>query len=736
MATRRAIRVARATAVLAVMTSAVTLGTASVTAVAGAAGSGAGSPPGAAAPAAGARAASALPAALTVAGPVTLEFSATTSDTQGCTGPCVEGMAVADFSSYSETASGKLSGTVNFAVDNGAVPANSGVVTESSDSFNASGDFTMEVSNTCGYLSGSGTEVAQGGTTPGTASVYGLSVIKNPAGKPDLQLDWTMPTPPVENTLITQTTTPCTLAPYAGAEDVAAHDLGLNHSFGFVTGWTINPDWTAAKGGTLATKTISGSAPQPTTTQANTGTATATVNFKLITKPAKLEITSPPDQSTIALTDPKYVTPQAGPDERAPKDRTLTVAGLSKCPGPVTVAGVSVPVSGEAWQAKVPVSGLGLGQVTLEAKAAGCGHVSSTVTLINLEITSPGENASLPITDAPAMPDLKAEADVAGYPGDTSQVSFDWTLDTRGETVTKDGNTGDWQDYSQPVANGSTTGSENWEPSYDNVVGGVGRLVVTASLPGVLDNPVTSDPRWINIPGTNPAPATAKKFVDTADPQYASTIRHIICIESDWQQFNPNADPRQPPVDNIPADFKPNPGPWQPLFGDPADIGIGQLDPAVLASPDQYWDWKANLLGAIDVFHDKLAQARQWASSEQARVDKRLTRILDAANSNRKAMGLQPIHKNPVTVPQLDDEQIRLQAIRLYNGGKEFHFNTDYTLARNNIDVVQTGDGKWVEGPAGYWGRAPGDLHDPVPWIELAKRYQDYVKKVLACKNS
>ena len=36
------------------------------------------------------------------------------------------------------------------------------------------------------------------------------------------------------------------------------------------------------------------------------------------------------------------------------------------------------------------------------------------------------------------------------------------------------------------------------------IVGGIRRLQVQASLPGVTGNPVATLPRWINIPGTNP----------------------------------------------------------------------------------------------------------------------------------------------------------------------------------------------------------------------------------------
>jgi hypothetical protein len=155
-----------------------------------------------------------------------------------------------------------------------------------------------------------------------------------------------------------------------------------------------------------------------------------------------------------------------------------------------------------------------LGQLTLTASDATT-TFQQTNTLIDIEITSPTENQPEAITAAPAMPPLNATLTVPGYPGATFGVSFDWALDVRGETVSRPGT---WTGYSQTTT-GSTTGTgQAWKPTYDHIAGGVARLSVTADLPGVLDNPVTSEPRWFNIPGTKPTAATAKAYVDQANP--------------------------------------------------------------------------------------------------------------------------------------------------------------------------------------------------------------------------
>jgi hypothetical protein len=446
------------------------------------------------------------------------------------------------------------------------------------------------------------------------------------------------------------------------------------------------------------------------------GAYTYSASGTLTVKPAAsdLQITSPPDTAVIAVTDPAYLTPQPGPAERAPTHRHLKVSGTATCPGPVTISGVSAPVSGGVWHAEIPVSKVG--PMTLTATAKDCRQAVATVTLISLDITSPAENARLPITAAPAMPALDATARVTGYPGDTSGTPFDWTLKALGLQVTRAGTPGhwtpNWAGYEQTAATGSTTGTgEAWQPSYSHIIGGIGRLTVSASLPGVLDNPVTSDPRWIGLPGTNPPAPTAKAFVNQADPQYADTIRHIVCAESRWYQFNADSfhpeNNGQPKIPGVPADWSPNPGIKQPLFGPPAGIGISQLDPAKLTSPDEYWNWQVNLRDGITLFHAKLALARQLVTAEQKRLADRLQRALNKVKLPRQNKNLPPLQMTVITVPPLTDQQVLLQTIRLYNGGNEFHFNADYVVTSDNLNVKLIGTSAWVEDPAGSWAPHP-----------------------------
>lgn len=467
-------------------------------------------------------------------------------------------------------------------------------------------------------------------------------------------------------------------------------------------------------------------------------TATATGTLTIIT--SSLAITAPPDGSIVANTDPSFFTPQPKADERAPKARSLIVSGYTDCPS-VTVNGVKAVVSGTSWRAELPVTAAG--PVQLTAKAGACGEATTSATIISLDIVTPSENGAAPITAAPAMPDLNASVQVSGYPDQSvlSATPLDWTLDTFGHTVRRPGT---WTGYDKTTT-GTTTGiGDPWQPQYDEIAGGIGRLVVTANLPGVLDNPVTSDPRWFKIPGTNPPAATLRSYLDQQEPDsgYASTIWQIMCVESRWHQFNtPGFTPGnngEPPVPGVPADWQPNPGTLQPLYGPPAGIGVTQQDRADAALPmADYWDWQANVRDGIAEFHRKLDQASHWAAAEQHRLTVRLNQVLHAANQQRAAHNpaMPPLHMTAITVPALTAAQVLRQAIRLYNGGNEYHFNADYVLSANDLNVELTGTSAWESKPAGIWGPAPADLHNARKWIALDNKFQGYVNDVLKCPN-
>ena len=592
----------------------------------------------------------------------------------------------------------------------------------------------------CPTLDGTATESYAGTTDPGTMTVDGLQATRNASG--DIT-DLTLSVEPItngpgatyENVSLDWNFTGGTgchslveaLEEY-GSFDIGAVDsaLSANGTDLVLKGWSINPSWTPATGGLLATKTVSGSTnfsaePDPNA-PADSGPIRATQTFTVSTCGGSaaasagpgvqlqagacgLTITSPPADATIALTDGKYFQPQPGPAERQPEQRKLTVEGTAPAGvASITFNGMQVPVNGGKWKAELPVTMAQLGQLTLKA-SDGTDTVQQTNTLIDLEITSPTEDQDLPITTEPAMPsNLDGMVEVAGYGGDTSNVTFDWVLNVRGKYRTRCGGcrVGEWKDYSEDVATGSQVGTaDSWQPDYNELLGGWGRLEVTADLPGVLDNPVTSEPRWVNIPGANPGKAAAEGFIDDHAGDLADTDKHIACWESGhtFNQFSSAADGREPPSDTIPANWKPNPAPLRPLFGGlPAGIGMMQKDPA--AFPGMQWNWHDNVLAGIAEYAGDYATAGNSRAEAQRRLDSQLKAVLAVVNAARKKAGLPPLHENAIHVPELTENQRTRQALSFYNRGPkhpEYQFDATYAPTADHLNVRLTGTRRWEQ---------------------------------------
>jgi hypothetical protein len=460
-----------------------------------------------------------------------------------------------------------------------------------------------------------------------------------------------------------------------------------------------------------------------------------------------LVITSPPDNAAVALTDGKYVQPQAKAGQRAPKARHLIVAGTAQCAGPVTVNGVSVTVSGGKWTADVPVGDTG--PMAINAQAGGCGQTASSITLVNLDITSPKENQALPITDAPAMPKLDATVGIDGYQSDPSAVTFDWSLTVHGNYVVRKKVNGksvpDWShQYADKVAAGSTTGiSQSWEPAYSKIEGGIGLLQVTATIPGVLDNPVKSDPRWIDIPGSNPKPAAVNDKVVALDAHDSPTIEHLFCYESggggaSYPQFNPKANRGQPKFTGVPGDWKPNPPVLQPKFGaPPAGIGIAQIDPAQF--PGQDWDWTQNVGRGVSIYKAGLAKAKALSDGEQKRLDNERNAAIALVNKARKAHGL-PVIPAPARVIVAAEPSysgvagVTADAITRYNTGAGyslFKFNYQYYVSPNGEQVLHEGNQLWIA-QDGRWGTSSG-IKTPLKWIDNSSWNPRYVGVIEGC---
>jgi hypothetical protein len=424
--------------------------------------------------------------------------------------------------------------------------------------------------------------------------------------------------------------------------------------------------------------------------------------------PGGLCITSPPDGSTVALTDAKYVEPQPAEDnDVAPAHRFLIVAGTTSCPD-VTLDSVKATVKGDNWDARLPVKDLGPQTLTAHGSgsaacdkgvsgprraASGAAQTTSTVTLINLKIIHPDNDGDkAPVTAAPKMPDIGAKVQVEGYSGDTSAVSFSWTLDIKGEYIDRHG----WHAYSQNYSGSQTGTSATWSPDFPEDIGGWGRLVVTASLPGVLGGTVHSDPRWINITGTNPGRASVELYIEAYADLYPFVIMHIDCLESNhtFNQFNPDKNTGEEKTPGVPRSL-PNPATDRPLFGEPpAGIGIAQLDPA--SFPHENWDWKLNVSAGIAEFEFDYATATTLRDRTQAALDTEYEQLRARLNAERTRAHMDPIPDRPVLVRDLTETEIVYDAIRLYNySGGEYIFDLKYEQGPDlTIDAVGSKDWK------------------------------------------
>ncbi len=494
-----------------------------------------------------------------------------------------------------------------------------------------------------------------------------------------------------------------------GCLDSLGANAGLGGSFSTYPSGTIN----LGCSGTYANSTDSGSfsVTGTLTITPSCGSAAAPSGAQRLAAAASacgLTITSPPDNSTIAFTDGHYVQPQPTADNNvAPPKRFLIVDGTTPCPN-VVVNGVTATVTGATWEAKLPIGDPGALTLTANAGsgpgAADCGQATSNVTLINLKITNPVNDGDvLPVSAKPDMPGIGAQVQVQGYSGDTSAVTFNWTLDVLGEYINRDPPS--WHPYDQAYTGSQAGTSGSWSPDFPNVIGGWGRLVVTASLPGVLGGTVHSDPRWIDITGTNPGRGAVELYILAnvygAAARYPLTVMQIDCVESNhtFNQFNPSPEAREPKTPGVPSSLA-DPAALRPLFGaTPAGIGIAQLDPATF--PFENWDWKLNVSAGIDEFNFDYATATTLRDRTQATLDAQYEQLRASLNAQRAQQGMKLLPDKPVQVRALSPEEILRDAIRLYNySGGEYIFDPQYVQGPNlTIDTVGTRN--WVKNTGG-----------------------------------
>jgi len=470
------------------------------------------------------------------------------------------------------------------------------------------------------------------------------------------------------------------------------------------------------------------------------GLGSPRLSWDLSLEATGLEITSPAASAVIALTDGNFFSPQPGPDQSTPKSRQLTVKGTDTSPGAsvVRMGRVTTTIASDgAWSLRLPVSGTGARTLTADDNAGA--KADEKVTVIDLVITSPSEGSVLPITAVPTMPALGAVAGVLGYPGNVSVIEFSWALSVRGEYRDRcghnpDASCGRWYPYNNLIGSGTTRGMVPWAGDFSTIEGGFARLSASAYIPGVLDEPVKSEPRWVDIPGTNPSIASVRAYVAKQDPANAPVEDELFCHESAFTQFRPSPEAREPATTAVPHDIGQNPGPLRPLYGAPyAGVGIAQKDPS--SFPSQQWDWHANVDAGIAVYQEDLAGATLWRQAEQVRLSEELMAALQVVNRQRTLEKMKPLSLVPRKVPPLTPAEVQREAIRRYNGEHEYRFDLNYVVSADRLDIKTVGKGKWVEG-VGEWEdntiwRAAGGPFVARRWVP--GQNPGYVVLVKAC---
>lgn len=475
---------------------------------------------------------------------------------------------------------------------------------------------------------------------------------------------------------------------------------------------------------------------------------TQAFTFTLATPVGQI-ITSPADGNVIAMTDGVFLSPQPKNNERTPAHRNLKVSGKNPCGCAVTVNGVSAATTGATWTAVIP--NVTPGKLTLHAQTANGQQDAIEITLIDIVITSPTENQSVPLRPDPAMPDLNAHLQVQGLtdatPVDT--VPFTWQLQAHNRYVTRTvgQSQGTWKDDQRTIATGTTTGADvAWHPDYGKtILGGWDKLTVSANIPGVVHTPVVSEPRWFDMPGGNPTESAIRAYIlsayngltnkkaianKTADDPHV--IGQLACHESarTFNQFTADKKNFDRLPATVPSDWPLKTRPLRPLYGAPAGIGLMQIDPATF--PNIQWNWHDNIDAGVTKFYANKENARTYYERVQANKDLQLvdhtvtknkktehvTGLLTTVNANRAKKHLKPLTPANVKVKfvtQFSHDELERDAIRQYNGGHEYIFPAEYAITSNGLNITVTGQQKWIEGP---------HTHNP-----------NYVNQVLTCQK-
>lgn len=215
--------------------------------------------------------------------------------------------------------------------------------------------------------------------------------------------------------------------------------------------------------------------------------------------------------------------------------------------------------------------------------------------------------------------------------------------------------------------------------------------------------PVSAAAGFLHIAGTNP------KRSDVAAALPHDTLRRIACKESGQRQFD------------APADGGTG---LCPLFGSDGRVGIMQI---ANPTPDEVWNWRANIEKGIEIFNERAAAARDYPT--KVRNSAGFQDLVNRFNQLLKRVDPLKIQLPDFTSGNFDDlKQLELDAIRGYDDwfgqdrfGFELHefrvamdtLNGEEILRVTNInEEALTGEAEWErvpveDRPAGGEGNDP-----------------------------
>jgi hypothetical protein len=201
------------------------------------------------------------------------------------------------------------------------------------------------------------------------------------------------------------------------------------------------------------------------------------------------------------------------------------------------------------------------------------------------------------------------------------------------------------------------------------------------------------------LAGSNPAPESVKTYIRSVESKasHAEVLIHLACHEPNVSSAGKY------------RHYRTSDG--QPLFNTGGDGGFGIMqvtDPAY-RSCAAIWDWRTNVDKGLNIWSDKLRQARTLEGNEAngggIKPNKKLRACLDSTGQSWSEL------LNTGKVPSLTDAQRLRETVRRYNGGKEHTWS------------LSEEPGPWTDCSKGAWISEPRTIGD-----------KGYVDKVYACQ--